>query len=347
MEIGRQHRVVLPVRVDRAGVRGPTKHQAAQGGWRRSSRGRYVPSLVETTAVQRVAEAGVLLGRPGVAVTGWGNLAWRGSRWADGRRADGSALPVELASNGQALREQPLLRLCQERVDPATFERVDGLLLTTAVEAACFSARYAETLDAAVEALDMACADDLVSLAEVAAWLAAHPRRRGVDQARAALALADENAWSPREVHLRLAWERAVGVRPLTNRPVFDRAGHHLGTPDLVDPVTGVCGEYDGDHHLTRTQRRKDLARERTLREHDLEPFVVVAGDLSAGGALEQRLATATARAARVPAAERRWTLDEPRWWVPAHTVALRRALSGVEREIWLPPGRRDRRTAG
>ena len=40
--------------------------------------------------------------------------------------------------------------------------------------------------------------------------------------------------------------------RPLCNVPVFDRFGQHIGTPDLLDPVAGVVGEYDGALHLER-----------------------------------------------------------------------------------------------
>ena len=131
-----------------------------------------------------------------------------------------------------------------------------------------------------------------------------------------------------------------TGARPLTNRPVFDLTGRHLATPDLIDPATGACAEYDGDHHLTREQRRRDLAREQRMLEHGLQPFVVVGGEL--GAAFRGRLTSALSRTERDPGPQR-WTLDLPSWWVDTSTVERRRALRGVEREIWLG----QRRSAG
>lgn len=300
----------------------------------------FVPADVVRTPAQRVAEAGAALTSDRVAVTGWAALCWRGSRWATGVRRDGSLRPVDLVAESQVLRPPSGTRLCQERSGGDPVEVVDGLRVTSAVSAVCFAMRYAESVADAVEVLDMAYRADLVSPAEVAAWLEQHPGRRGVPQARDALRLGDENVWSPQETHARLAWERVAGTRPLTNRPVFDLAGRHLGTPDLVDPVTGVCGEYDGDHHLSREQRRRDLAREQRMLEHGLQPFVVVGGDL--GAAFRGRLTSALARA-EDSTRPRRWTLDLPDWWVDTSTVEQRRALQGVEREIWLG----SRRSAG
>jgi hypothetical protein len=325
---------VVPVRTDERGVAGPTRREAAGEGWRRSSRGLYVPAHVELTPTQRVVEAGVLARSPRVAVTGWAALCWHGARWATGTTYDGSPRPVDLTATHQALRPQPLFRLSQERVDPRTFQLVDGLRVTPPIASVCFAMRRAPTLALAVEALDMAYAADLVSPAELTDWLADHPWHRDRARAEAGAALGDENAWSPQEVHARLAWQEVTGTRPLTNRPVFDLDGIHLGTPDLVDPVLGVVGEYDGDGHLTRAQRRTDLAREQRFREHGLEPFTAVAGDVPSGR-FGDRLRSAVARAEH-SRAERLWTLDLPDWWVPTHTVDQRRALSDHERRIWL-----------
>lgn len=324
------------MRVDPSGRAGPTRHAVTTGAWRRTSRGFYVPAEVERTPHQRVVEAGVLTASD-LAVTGWAALCWQGATWVTGTRADGTALSIDLAANSARVRSRAGVRLCEERVDPRAFRLVDGVWVAEPVTAVAFAARYAAGLDEAVELLDMACADDLVSLEEVATWLARHPWARARSQALAAVALADENAWSPREVHARLTWERTSGVRPLTNRPVFGLDGRHLGTPDLLDPETGVCGEYDGDQHLERRQRTRDLRREDAFRAHGLEPFVLVAGDLGRSGRLAERLEAAQERAARIPPARRLWTLDLPDYWRPTHTVGLRRALEGVERDIWLP----------
>lgn len=333
--LGLAHGVTVPVPVDPSGRLGPTKRAAAGAGWRRTSRGRYVPAHIPLTPAQRVAEAGVLLPPRFAAVTGWATLCWLGASWHTGRRADGSTRRVDLTMSRHLIRPQPLIRLREERYDVHGFLVEDGLRTVPAVVAVTFEMRYAHTLAHAVEALDMAYAADLVTPEEVSSWVDQHPSYVGIQRARDAVHRADENAWSPQEVHLRLAWEEARRVRPLTNRPVFDLGGRHLGTPDLIDPVTGVVGEYDGDTHLDRARRRVDLAREERLRQHGLEPVTFVAGGLGPGS-VGQRLRAAYARAARVPSGDRTWTLDPPHWWVPTSTVAQRRALADAERSIWL-----------
>jgi hypothetical protein len=268
-----------------------------------------------------VAEVGAMLPR-GVVVTGWAALCWRRARWHTGTRAGGGLEPVDVAATTQCLRDRASVRVHRERFDVADVVELDGLRVTSAVAAVVFVMRHAVDLDIAVEALDMTYRADLVTPSQVAAWVEQHPGLVGIRQARAALQLADENAWSPRETRTRLAWERHAGRRPLANRPVFDLQGRHLGTPDLLD-LDGVCGEYDGDHHLDRGQRRVDLEREQRLLDHGLTPFTIVAGDLGSGR-LERRLDSAFARAARVPPEDRRWTLEPPPWWRPTLTVVQR-----------------------
>jgi hypothetical protein len=291
--------------------------------------------LASRSAEQRVLEAGVLLVPP-TAVTGWGAMAWRKARWFGGLFPDLTPRPVPVAASRHVIRPRPTILLCEERFDPREIALVDGIWVSSAVRATCFEMRYAASLRGAVRALDMACYDDLVSIDEVAEWVALHPSYTGIEQARLAIPLGDENAWSPAEVDFRLDWAEAVGRRPLTNRPLFDLAGRHLGTPDLVDPVSGVLGEYDGPLHLARGRRAIDLRREGDFRDHGLHPVSMVSAERRDQAAFHQRLRSAYAAAGRQPAGERRWTLEAPPWWVPTWTVAQRRALDGRDREIWL-----------
>lgn len=329
---GEEHGVVAPVRVDPTGVSGPTKRQAAGPEWRQSSRGLYVPAHVEQDPAQRIVEAGVLAPTYG-AVTGWAGLRWYEGRWFTGTDRNRETRPVPMALSRRTIRPQPLIQLCGERYDPRETREVDGIRVASPVRATTFEMRYALSLDDAVVALDMACFDDLVSVEEVRTWVDGHPSYTGIEQARLAVRLGDENAWSPAEVTMRIDWP----VGPvLTNRPVFDLDGRHLGTPDLIDPVTGVTGEHDGELHLTAVRRAHDLRREDVLRAHGLEPVVRVAADLRDPGPYRERVSSAYLRAQRLPASERRWTLELPHWWRPTFTVAQRRSLDEVERGIWL-----------
>lgn len=323
--------LVAPVRVDHAGVAGPTPGQARGRGWRRTLRGWYVPASVELTVDQRIAEALPLLG-PWSAVTGWAGLRWLGGAWFDGSTASGEARDLPVAVHKHLL-PRPGFRLSQEFVRPGEIEEVDGLAVTTAARSACFEMRYASSWRRAVVALDMAAYSDLVSISEATAYAATLKRWTGIEQCRTALEHADENAWSPPEVLMRLAWTvDGDKPRPLANRPVFDREGRHLGTPDLIDPRAGVIGQYDGALHLAGRQRWQDVEKEAAFRAAGLECVTMMAGDLADPGRFVARLAAAYQRGAERPRAARGWTVTAPAWWTPTHTVDLRRALTAGQR---------------
>jgi hypothetical protein len=314
------------------------QRRAASSEWgehRRCWRGWYVLRVAGASPRQRVADAGVLLVPPS-AVTGWGSLAWQGARWFEGTYGDLTPRPVVIASPRRLFRPRPEVLVCEERFDPREVVVVDGLRVTDAVRATCFEMRYAPNLRAAVRALDMACYDDLVSIEEVSAWVSVHPSYTGIEQARLAIPLGDENAWSPAEVDFRLDWTELVGRRPMTNRPIFDLSGRHLGTPDVVDPQTGVVGEFDGPVHLAEGRRAADLRREAAFREHGLHPVTMVSAERRDQSAFHARVRSAYAAASRQAADERRWTLEPPAWWAPTWTVAQRRQLGERDREVWL-----------
>jgi hypothetical protein len=223
---------------------------------------------------------------------------------------------------------------------PRDVERIDGLPVTVAARATCFEMRYARGLRDAVRVLDMAAYDDLVSVEE--AWAYAVPYLQGwtgVPQCREAILLADENTWSPMETDLRLLWVLDLGLPPpLCNRPVFDLEGRFIGTPDLLDVDAGVAAEYDGSLHLEGRRRACDLRREAAFRAVGLEYVTMVAADRRDPSYFLRRTLEARARQMRL-APERRWTTELPPWWVPTHSVELRRRLSSTDRSRLL--GRR------
>lgn len=145
---------------------------------------------------------------------------------------------------------------------------------------------------------------------------------------RQAVSLMEENSWSPMEPRVRLVWHLVAGLpRLLCNQPVFDLAGHHLGTPDLLDVEAGLALEFNGHLHLEGERRRTDLHRDRLFRSTGLATMAVVAGDLADQDRLAWRMCAERQGAARSPIGARRWTVEQPSWWVPTHTVDLRRAL--------------------
>ncbi len=116
-------RVVVPVRVDPAGVRGPTPDQARGRRWRRTSPGRYVPASVAGDTLDRVDQriVEVAAGLPaGAGVTGWAALHWQGARYLDAIRADGGVRDIDAALARRGLHRTPsrgraLLRLAVRR----------------------------------------------------------------------------------------------------------------------------------------------------------------------------------------------------------------------------------------
>jgi hypothetical protein len=327
--------VVVPVRIDPTGAGGPTPAQTRGRRWRSTSWGLYVPSEVDPDNLdQRIVEAAAALPAYG-GVTGWAALAWAGGKWFDGLAPDGrTPLPVWLATSCADVRSQPGFRVSAEGLDPRDLTEIDGLPVTSLVRAVCFEMRYARSLALAVTALDMAAYSDLVSIDEARAYSERLRGRTGIPRCREAIELADENSWSPQEPPMRLVWEKDAGLpRPLCNVPVFDSNGRHVGTPDLLDPVAGVVGEYDGSLHLQGAQRSKDVRREGDFRRLGLEYVTMLAGDRADPGPFIGRLLEAYARAGRVPADHRTWNLTRPPWWPDDSTVAKRRALTGTARE--------------
>ncbi|MDF1603099.1 hypothetical protein [Nocardioides sp. YIM 152315] len=325
--------IVSPVRVDRRGLEGPTQAQARGREWRRSSRGFYLPSWADADRVeQRIVEAAVIL--PGYGgVTGWAMLGWAGDRWFEGRHGSGVLRDVTLAIAGLNVRERPGVSVSKERLEPADLTEIDGLRVTTAVRSVCFEMRYAPSLLAAVTVLDMAAYADLVSVEELTAYALAHPGWTGIPRCRDAIPYAEENAWSPTEVEMRWIWTVEAGFsRPLCNRPVFDRAGRHLGTPDLIDPVAGVVGEYEGSLHLAGKRRARDLERESDFRSVGLEYVTMVTQDRRDHSSFIERLNDTYSRARFEAEAVRRWTLEPPARWIPTFTVDQRRELDEVQR---------------
>lgn len=331
--------LVLPIRLASKGTTGPTRGQSEGTGWRRTSHGFYVPSSVTNEdPEQRIVEASVVVPE-GLGITGWAGLRWLGGRWFDGLTPTGGQLPVTIAISTHDIRPQPTYGIAVS--GEGLWRRMsivhDGIRITQPVWSVSFEMRYAADWRRAVVALDMAAYNDLVSIDEQAEFLSHQNGWTGVPKARKAIGFADENSWSPAEVLMRLVWQVDAELpRPLTNRPVFDLRGRHLGTPDLIDPGTGLMGEYDGPDHLPRDQRARDIRRADLLRAHDLESVVMVAEDFQDLDSYLRRLRAARRRAERYTGTPRTWTIEPPSWWTPTVTVAQRRALTAEQRARFL-----------
>ena len=332
--------VVWPVPIDHRGVDGPTRGEARGKRWRKSSFGLHVPADVDGTPVgQRIVEAAALLSGWG-GVTGWAGLNWVGGVWFNGLDSDGATeLPVPLAVGlNHPIRCQLGVDVSNAGVPPHHQLRIDGVRTTTPLRSLTFEMRRATSVLEATKVFAMAAYNDLVSISELASFTERELNAKtGVATVRAAIPLLTENAWSPMEPEMFHHWVTTAGrPAPLFNVPIFDRSGRHIATPDLVDPVRGVCGEYMGDVHLLRTQRSIDVGREGVVRRVGLEPVTMVAADRFAPESFVHRLHDAYARAERLPVSQRLWTIEQPSWWIDTSTVARRRALTQAQQRVAL-----------
>jgi hypothetical protein len=309
--------LVRPVRVDPAGLLGPTRSQANGKDWRRTSQGRFVPAEVDgSRPEQRILEQATRL--TGGAVTGWASLRMQGAAFFDGLR-DGGRVEVPVPLNCGPLhkiRRGPGDDLLRDMLYDDEIVVVQGVPCTVAVRATFDAMRYSRSLRDAVVSLDMAIAARLVVLRQLDEYVPAKQGWEGVQRVRDAIPLADDNSWSPQETKLRLIWTLDAGrPRPLTNRPIFDLDGNLLGYPDLLDPVAGVVGEYDGAGHRDAAQHSSDVDREARFRDHALEVFRVTGPDMTAPHRVTDRIHSAYGRATFLPPPRRTWTLDPPPWW--------------------------------
>lgn len=313
---------------------GPREWQTRNGDFRRIGGGLWVRSDVDPVVEQRIVGAAARLPAHG-GVTGWAGLRWLGGRWFDGTSAAAGPRPVVLALGSRhSLRPSGLLAVSHELVPAGQLLRSRGIRVTSAAWSVAYEMRKALSDEAAVVAFEMAAYDDLVSVAELAAFVdEALWIRQGVPRVRELLPLLEENSWSPTEPVMRVTWQGAGFGRPLANRPVFDLAGRFVGTPDLIDLEAGVFGMYDGGLHLAGAVRQVDVVKEAAYRALGLEGVVMMAGDLGDRDPFVQRLRAAYARAERRPAAERLWLPGLPAWWTPTFTVEQRRALSAYDRD--------------
>ncbi len=272
---------------------------------------------------QRVLEQSMRLPTGG-AVTGWAACRLLGAAFFDGQAPDGrTRAPVPLWTGRLTqLTQDEHIRVLRDQLLPEELTYRAGVPCSRPVRALFDEARAAADVREAAVAVDMMAAAELVSIRMVQDYVEAHARVRGVPQVRSALALASEDSRSPNETRLRLMWELDARLpRPLVNRPVFDLRGRLLGIADLLDPVTGLVGEYDGADHRSAGRHSADVDRESRMRDAGLEVFRVTGPDLLQPRRVVGRIEAARGRARRLPQ-QRRWTIEPPSDWpveLPLH----------------------------
>ncbi|GIG36384.1 hypothetical protein [Cellulomonas pakistanensis] len=232
--------------------------------------------------------------------------------WFDGRddRVRGGQGPVLLLAPPEVrLEPGPGRRLLRSRV--AAGERVvlEGLPATSALRTAFDLARLGPETEAVV-ALDRLRALDLLDPGDLEELIRSRRRWRGTVAARRALELSAGGVESPQETRLRMVWLAAGLPAPLCNAVVLDPDHRFVARVDLLDPTSGLVGEYDGAVHADADRRSSDAGRQERLCSLGMEVVRATSADL----------VSATARA---------------RWQHRAR-LALRRALGRRADARWL-----------
>lgn len=123
----------------------------------------------------------------------------------------------------------------------------------------------------------------LVSLDVLKAYVAEHPRHRGLAKLHKALDLARVGSDSPRESMLRLM----IGRWPLPefkhNVEIRDENGVGKVGPDLGCEEYRTCAEYDGAHHFSPTQQAKDHDRDYITNKLGWHQVLINNDDIRAG----------------------------------------------------------------
>lgn len=309
--------LVAPLSVDTTGAAGPTRHQAAGRKWRQTSAGRYVPGDAPTHVEQRILEQGSRVRAYG-AVTAWAALRWHEARFFDGQQLGGELLPVPLVTGGHDLRPDPRVSISKAQLAPDERELVAGIWVTCPPRATFDELRRHGELRQAVVDVEMAVAAGLMTIGGFRAYVDQCTAWTRIGLARDAAAVAGLGCRSPQEVRMALVWMWDADLpRPLCNVPVFDRQGRLIAIVDLLDPVAGCVGEYQGADHREGERHRSDVAREQALRDHGLECFEVVGGDLADRDLTVARMLATRRRSRFEPVERRAWTLDKPAWWGP------------------------------
>jgi hypothetical protein len=281
--------------------------------WRTPFRDVHVWSATDRSSPrQRALEAAPLLPDQG-AVGGWAAAAIGNAVELDGRGPSGDEQqPVLLCLPRSArVRRGPGVLPLRSRLDDGDITEVDGIRVTTPLRTAFDIARRG-TLEEGVVAVDYLARGRGDFLEHLADYARAHQGLHGARRVLGAVGLASDRSRSPGETRLRLLWVREAGLaRPEVNAQVHTLDGFLLGMPDLLDPVHGVFGEYDGANHRQLAQHTQDNAREEWLENAGGIVVRATAPDLGLfRRRTVERLRAAFLRGQATPPGRRGWTWD-------------------------------------
>jgi very-short-patch-repair endonuclease len=244
-----------PFTLDEARRAGITRRQLQASGFRRLGPRTYaLAGLAETPALLLAAVLPRL--PPGAAFSG------RTAAWLHGLDLP-PCDPIEVTvpdGSGVSARAGILVRRAALEACEVVVRK--GMHVTSILRTLADLAFRLLLVEAVVLA-DEALHKQLVTLAEVDAYIAAHAARKGVKRLRRVAELAEAAAESQMESRLRLVLVLGGLPRPEAQVSLHDSQGRFLGRPDLFYRAQRLAIEFDGGIH--RDQLVDDNRRQNRL----------------------------------------------------------------------------------
>ena len=230
-----------------------TRGVLAGPGYRRLFTDVYAPARLAPDLTLR-SRAALLLVEPDGALSGYSAAELLGASCAP---ADA---PAEVTCP-RSLRRRPGLLAHRDPLHPTEIVQLGGLRMTSPERTAYDLARQLALVEA-VAAVDALAHRHPFPLDAVRALRSRHLGAPGNRAVEPVLALVDRRSESPMESRIRVHLVLG-GLHPDVQFEVcVDGSAHRL---DLAFPAVRLGVEFDGRHHRTAAQARRDLVREASL----------------------------------------------------------------------------------
>ena len=176
--------------------------------------------------------------------------------------------PVQMFSKHPGNRVRlPDVDSGERRLRDSDVVDLHGLRVTSALRTTCDLGRIRD-LPRALANVDGMLALRLFEHHELDAEIRRYRGMRWVTHLRTVVPMADPRAQSPAESMLRFHWVTSGLPQPVPQHPVHDIDGNEIYYLDLLDPVNGVAGEYDGVEFHGEDRRQHDAERRDWIESH-------------------------------------------------------------------------------
>jgi len=235
-------------------------------------------------------------------LSGWAAAVLHGvpSDFLDGTWDGKAMMPVEFSVPAKdGARQRRGVRLRWSTVPREHTVNYQGRPVTSSLRTAVDLARWSRTPARALAAVDLSLRHGLATAQELQAFLPMMKRRQGMPLVRATVRVGTVDAESPKESELRYYWLESGLPPPIVNAWIYDLRGVCMGRVDLLEPVSGYVGEFNGHWHEMWDRPALDATRNAGLQSLNLTLNEFTRFDVGGTGQclLEQRLLSGYAKA--------------------------------------------------